>query len=285
MNENRIGRRQLESVRSCLTDRDLQILESVSTNRFLASSQISRLCFSEKETQTSSLRATNRALRKLSNLRLLVALERRIGGVRAGSGAYVWSLGALGARLLQSVDRAHGLPHRLREREPSRTFLEHALAVAEVSLRLTETARRGSVTVISVEHEPDCWRICNRPGGGLLRLKPDLAVTTATDKFEDYWFFEIDMATEPPSRIVRTCLNYEVYRRSGIEQKKLGLFPAVVWIVPSAMRKETIRSRLDQERSVDSRLFWVITLDELYGLLRQGAAEGQVGASHPRSEG
>ena len=71
-----------------------------------------------------------------------------------------------------------------------------------------------------------------------MRLKPDLAVVTATAKFEDHWFFEVDLASEPPSRIIRTCLNYQEYRRSGVEQRRLGLFPAVVWIVPTGRRKQ-----------------------------------------------
>jgi hypothetical protein len=109
-------------------------------------------------------------------------------------------------------------------------------------------------------------------GGGTLRVKPDLSLVTATEEFEDYWFLEIDLATEPPSRIIRTCLAYEAYRRSGEEQKRLGLFPAVVWIVPTVKRKGAIESRLVEARDIDSGLFTVITLDELEPLLRRGAS-------------
>lgn len=105
-----------------------------------------------------------------------------------------------------------------------------------------------------------------------MRLKPDLAVVTATEAFEDHWFFEVDLATEPPSRVVRACQNYQAYRQSGIEQRRLGLFPAVVWIVPTGRRKATLESHMDQHDAISARLFTVITLDELETLIEHGAA-------------
>lgn len=248
----------------------LQIVASVALHRFLTTRQICRLHFADKDTETGALRSANRTLDKLRDLRLLVSLERRIGGVRAGSGAFVWSLAHVGARLLQRTDDVDGQPRRRREFEPSSTFLEHTLAVAEVSLRLTEAARRGAITLLGIQHEPDCWRAYNGAGGGVVRLKPDLAIVTATDQFEDHWFIEVDLASEPPSRIIRTCLNYEEYRRSGVEQRQLGLFPAVVWIVPTVRRQLTLQSRLRQHEMISPGLFTIITLDELEGLLQRG---------------
>lgn len=87
--------------------------------------------------------------------------------------------------------------------------------------------------------------------------------------------------------MVRACLNYQAYRQSGIEQRRLGLFPAVVWIVPSGRRKETIESHLKQHEAISPRLFRVITLDELEGLLQHGAASAgaaQAEAENDRAE-
>jgi|SRR5665648_481640 len=287
MSGQRVSRRKLEDIRASLADRDLQILVSVATHRFLTTRQICRLHFADKPTETAALRSANRALEKLRGLHLLVALERRIGGVRAGSGSYVWGLGHIGARLLQRADHVDGLPRRQRQREPSTTFLGHTLAVAEVFLRLSEIANRGEVALLAVQHEPACWRPYNGPGGGTVRLKPDLAVVTATEMFEDHWFFEVDLATEPPSRVVRACQNYQAYRQSGIEQRRLGLFPAVVWIVPTGRRKATLESHMNQHDAISARLFTVITLDNLEGLLQRGAAfasTAQAEAENNRAE-
>jgi len=267
----RVSRRELERIRANLTERDTQIVASVAMHRLLSTRQICRLHFGDKPTETAALRSANRTLAKLRDLRLLVALDRRIGGVRAGSGAYVWSLGQVGARLLQRADDVEGLPRRQRKFEPSSTFLEHTLAVAEVSLRLTEAAQRGHVALLDVQYEPACWRAYIGPGGGIARLKPDLAIVTATGEFEDHWFFEVDLATEPPSRVIRACLNYQEYRRSGVEQRRLGLFPAVVWIVPTLRRKETIESRLRRYDGISPGLFTVITLDQLEALIQGGS--------------
>lgn len=273
MSEHRVSRRQLTHLKEHLSERDLAILNSVREHRFLTTRQIARLHFNRKTTEIAALRSTNRTLAKLAVLGLLTALERRIGGVRAGSGAFVWSIGHLGARLLNLTDHDNSGQGRQREIEPSTTFLEHTLAVAEVHLRLREATRGGDATLVGVELEPACWRPYVAPGGSTSRLKPDLAAVTATGDFEDHWFFEIDLATEPPSRVVRKCLQYQEYLRAGTEQQRLGLFPAVVWIVPTSARQQTLRTRLAEEPSIGARLFTVITLDRLAELIAKGAHE------------
>ncbi len=255
----------------------MEIVASVAAYRFLTTRQISRFHFIDSPSPIAALRSANRVLKKLRELRVLVTLERRVGGVRAGSGAYVWSLSSIGARLLQRISAVEGRPSRYREHEPSSTFLRHTLAVAEVALRLCEAARGDRIALVGIEREPDSWRAYGAPGGGTARVKPDLAVVTATDDFEDHWFFEIDLATEPPSRVVRSCLNYQDYFHSGAEQQNLGLFPAVVWIVPSTRRENTIERYLRDTETLATRLFRVITLDKLEALLQSGAASPNQG--------
>ncbi len=277
MRRTRIGRRGLEDIRASLSERHIEVLSTVSTHRYVTTRQICRFHFAGRSSESAALRSANRSLGKLRELRALMPLERRIGGVRAGSGSYVWTLGTVGARIMEQESRRTGLSARYREHEPSRTFLEHTLAVTEVSLRLTEAARRSRIVILGIEYEPASWRAYNGPHGALTRLKPDLALVTATDEFEDHWFVEVDMATEPPSRILRTCLTYQAYRRSGEEQRRHGVFPVVVWIVPSLERKRTIETHLARNEAVSPRLFRVITLDELESLIERGAAAGEAG--------
>jgi hypothetical protein len=63
-------------------------------------------------------------------------LDRQIGGIRAGSSGYVYSLGAVGHRLLHP-DRTRRRLHEVRD-----GFLQHTLAIAElyVSLRQRNNA-------------------------------------------------------------------------------------------------------------------------------------------------
>lgn len=282
MSRQYIGCRQLEQIRDKLIDRDIEILTSLVRYRLLTTRQICRLHFYNKRTQNVAMRSCNRALAKLNNLRLIDPFERRIGGVRAGSGSYVWQLSSVGNRLLRITVNTDCLPKRRRAYEPSRTFLKHTLAVAEICLCLSEAERHGSFIVSDLQREPDCWRVYNGAGGGIMRLKPDLGLVTISGEFEDYWFLEIDLATEPPSRVIRTCLNYEAYRRSGIEQKKFGVFPAVIWIVPTEGRKSAVQARLDEDSRISPGLFFVILPNELEQLIHAGVENTQQEAEYAK---
>ena len=270
MKHQRISRRQLERISDQLTQRDQAVLVAIDEHRFLTTRQIARFCFDDKPNEIAALRSTNRALAKLTSLALIASLERRIGGVRAGSGSFVWHLTEPGTKFLTVSAQGQESTKRQRSIEPSRTFLEHTLAIAEVHLQLIDHGRDNNLELRHVQLEPECWRSYLNPAGGVLRLKPDLAAVTVSATFEDYWLFEIDLATEPPSRIVRKCLQYQEYRNTGSEQKTLALFPAVVWIVPTTARKDQLLSRLSDESGINTRLFTVITIDQLADLVTAG---------------
>ena len=270
----RTGRRELEIIRTSLSDGDLAILRLVADHRFLTTNQICKFHFTNKPTKTAALRSANRTLARLRDLRLLVSLERRIGGVRAGSGSFVWSLGIIGARTLNDGDANGSTSCRYREHEPTTTFLEHHLAVAEVHLELQMVASGQAIALSSLQLEPTCWRSYLGPGGERRWLKPDLAVTTTSDDFEDHWFFEIDRGTEPPSRVLRKCLQYREYRATGIEAHRVGVFPAVVWIVPSSKRVQSLQICLKEREGMGDRLFSFITLDQLGDLVISGPEGG-----------
>ena len=110
-------------------------------------------------------------------------------------------------------------------------------------------------------------------------LKPDLGVVTRTPKFEDVWFFEVDRDTETPARVVRKFFQYQEYRDTGTEQLVLGIFPAVVWVVPNRKRREALRARLSEEQNLNDELFVVIQPDEIGDLIRLGAEDFQ---AHPK---
>ena len=265
MTDSRLGRRILDQLRVELSERDEEILRRLVNLRFMTTTQVREMVFHEKRTSGAGLRAANRALAKLRASGLVTALDRRIGGVRAGSGSYVWTLTEGGARLCDNTTRSR----RDRRREPSRTFLEHHLAVTEATVRLYAATRGTRTAVQAVQAEPDCWRPYNGPDGVRLTLKPDLAVTTRSDDFDDHWFFEIDLDTEPPSRIIRKSRQYEAYRRTGLEQRQLGVFPAVVWLVPDDKRRKQLERHL-ADADLDANVFVVITLDELPALVARG---------------
>ena len=133
---HRLSRRQLEELDACLKAQDKEALLAIQRHRYLMTGQVQRLVFMEAVTSTAALRAASRCLKKLKELGLIDTLSRRIGGVRAGSSSLIWYLSHAGERLLRLHDQKEAANRRFFE--PSPYFLAHTLAVAEVSIQLTE---------------------------------------------------------------------------------------------------------------------------------------------------
>jgi hypothetical protein len=255
-----------------LSDRDWQILTSVRAFKYLSTRQLSRQHFGLTPSTGPIPRSANHAFARLRELGLLVSLERRVGGVRAGSAGYIWHVTDLANRLLRTT-LGETTGTRSRTYEPGTTFLDHTLAIAEVVITLQEATRDERLTLDRIQLEPESWRTYLGPGGEPKWLKPDLAVVTISGGYEDHWFIEVDRATEPPNRIVKKCFQYHEYRRTDREQAQHALFPAVVWAVPNKRRQEQLRRRLANERTLDHGLFTVVTPDELVTLTTLGAME------------
>ena len=266
-----ISRQQLEAILASLSERDSEIITSIQCYRYLLTSQIQRLHFSDASTPTAALRAASRTLKKLRELGLIDHLSRRIGGVRAGSGAMVWYLTHAGERLIYL--RSHTLTPTKRFFEPSPYFLAHTLAVAEVAVQLTELCRDDRRMELSALHpEPECWRTYSEYGVVLV-LKPDLFAVTLSDQYEDRWFIEVDLDTESPIKIVEKCEKYHRYYCSGLEQQESEVFPLTVWIVPTAERKERLIAHIRKAFDKKPKLFAIITKEELAHLIRNGGDE------------
>ncbi|MFL6090467.1 MAG: replication-relaxation family protein [Aeromicrobium sp.] len=254
-----------------MSERDWQILATVRAFRFLTTRQLTRQHFAMIDPNGAIPRNANLALQRLRDLGLLVNLDRRIGGVRAGSGGHVWQMTDLANRLLVDHFGEESQP-RIRPSEPTTTFLDHTLAVAEVVITLQATSRDG-VEIERLQLEPGCWRTFLGAAGEPRTLRPDLASTSRTGAFTDFYFWEVDRATEAPSRVVRKCLQYQQYRDTGAEQQAHGLFPAVVWVVPNRRRFDQLAKRLAVEPGIDQRLFTVVQLDQIRELTRLGTDE------------
>lgn len=92
--------------------------------------------------------------------------------------------------------------------------------------------------------------------------------------YEDHWFFEIDLATESPSRIINKCQQYYRYFQSGTDQRNNGVFPLVVWITLDKKRAASLKSSIAETYAASGKeLFVVITPDELETLICKGLSE------------
>ena len=248
-----------------LTERDLRVLRSLETFRLLATGQIRRLHFTDHLSDNSATRTAVRVLGRLEGHGLVSRLSRRIGGIDKGSSATIWQLGATGERLLRALS---GDPHRRRFVEPSEPFVQHTLAIADLAVSTVEAAKTSLFEILTLETEPDCWRSYTGASGSVHWLKPDLFLVTANTDYEAHAFVEIDRDTEHLTAIIRKCVAYQRYWRTGIEQARTDLFPAVVWVVPSARRADRIRAAIRSESALTAELFHVVTAEHALDLLR-----------------
>ena len=263
-------RSDIDALRDRLTERDLAVIRDVDKYRLLTTKQIQRLHFDPVHpTPAASARACNRTLSRLRDTRVLGTLERRIGGVRAGSSGFVWYIGPAGERLMKSLDRP--LPSgRHNYREPSRHFVEHTVAIAELAVRISEAGRDGSFELLELQTEPGSWQTSLSRLGTAQMLKPDLRIVTAIGEYEHHWFVEVDMASEHMPVIVRQCTAYEAFRATGRYQAAHGLFPAVLWICPTSARAEAIRAAVAATPGLDPALFAACASPDCLGVLTGG---------------
>ncbi|WP_181762856.1 replication-relaxation family protein [Rhodococcus spelaei] len=256
-------------MRGHLSERDWAILATVAAHRFVTTAQLEAFHFAGHASQMSGARVCRRVLERLRRERVLGTLERRVGGIRAGSASYVWHVDAVGDRLLRDAE-----PRRTRRRryEPSLHFLRHTLAVVDTHLSLLRLSRDGRVELIQVDAEPACHRRYPGLGGGTITLKSDLFAVTVSGEFEDSWFIEVDLATESLPRLVAKCQEYEAYRRSGVEEAARGVFPIVVWTIETERRREALLAAIATDANLRSDLYRVIAPDQLGALVSGGAS-------------
>ena len=244
----RVGKLGLDQIRMSLTARDLRIVAALKQHRFLTTSHLERLHFDDHATPLSAGRSARRVLAKLKTLGVLTSLPRSLGGVRGGSSQYVWHLTPVGERLVSTQTER-------RVREPSTAFLDHELGIASIHVDLIDAERAGKLRLITFTTEPRCWRPFPGSGGQVITLKPDFfAVVAAHPEYESLLFGEYDRSTESTKTIAKKAKVYESYWRTGIEERRSGGFPQVLWIAPDATRLTRIRHELGRTASVTMAL-------------------------------
>jgi hypothetical protein len=251
----RISRYHLEAIERSLTPRDRLIISFVAEARLATGSQLYRRFF----TNSADGRSARRALARLAEWRILDRLPRQVGGVRAGSDAFVYCLGPAGARLLPAGTR--------RMEAPGDRYIAHTLAITEVLVQLREAHHIGLLEVLERQTEPTCWRTYIGPMGARQILKPDLFLRLGVGALEDRHFIEIDMATEASGTLLTKARRYLAHYRTADEQRQHGVYPRVIWAARDGHRVEQIRDVLDRLPSIAKDLFLVCTQEDLLAQL------------------
>ena len=262
MVKERLRAKDLDRLRLDLSQRDICVLESVGELRLMTTKQIRSIHFASEDYPSphAAVRSCNRCLDRLVDCRALVRLSRRVGGVRGGSSVYIYSLGSVGQRLLNSQGPRRGF------REPSASFVDHTLAVSQLAVDLTVAARRQAFDLLAVQAEPRSWRTFTSPSGRVL-LRPDAYVALGIGEYEHRYFIEMDMGTEHVPALLRKCHLYEAYYASGKEQARNEVFPRVCWLMPSTERAKRLKRAIVVNGQLTPELFMVVGNEHAVAML------------------
>lgn len=240
-----------------LSARDWRIIETVNKLRLVTGLQLERTVFTELTGRSRSV-VRWRTLKRLVSLRVLMPLRRRIGGAAGGSAKLAYSLDSAGQWLMQIRANQQGAAVKVRRPgQPGERFVEHTLAVAELYASLEEQARNPSYSLVRFVAEPAAWW----PNGFGGWMKPDALAVLATERVTDYWWCEIDMATESLTTIHGKLMTYLDFLGRG-QLGPDGLMPRVLVATSTDARREAIAGEVARFASPAGQLFLVTTLSE-----------------------
>jgi hypothetical protein len=262
MSRTYVTSKKLIELERSLTPREHLVLATLTRVRLASAVHLERLHFGDV-----TRRQARQVLARMVTRRLLLRLPRTVGGVRAGSGGYVYGLDTAGARLATPGNRRHQ-PWNV-----GSAFLAHTLSITELYVRLVEAHRLGTLKLGTFTAEPGCWRSFAAPGGGRATLKPDAYVTVDVDRYEDLWFIEVDRSTEATPTLRRKCDTYRRYWQTGTEQARSGIFPRVLWLVPNEHRQAVLIDVFGRMPVESWPLFTVALTDEAVTRFIRGAHE------------
>jgi len=228
-----------------LTPRDQEILRAVYRHRLLRSTQLIALL-------DGSRQAMLRRLQLLFHHGYLDRPAMQLDWYARGSEPLVYALGNRGAEILEAEDgvRRGGIRWNAKNRNVSRVFLHHALAVAEVMAAFEVACRsREGVQFIPPQEVlagapaetrglrlPFRWQVEVRQGGKLHRLgvEPDRVFGLLFEGEPEgrnlaFFFLEADRGTMPVRRkgiaqtsFLRKLVCYQETWRQGLHRRHLG---------------------------------------------------------------
>jgi hypothetical protein len=270
---------RLLSLDARLSDRDRRIVRLVAQLKLVSGGQVRRAFFEPAGPSGGNGRSdgqlARRALLRLTRLGLLLRLERRIGGLKAGSDGFCYRLAPGGQRLLAFWEGHETRGRRLPD--PGERFVQHRLAVSELAVRLAEAVRGGGLELVTFQAEPDSWRQFLAAGALGAVLKPDAFVRLAVGDFELWWFVEVDLGTVGGAARAAQAAAYRAYWQSGAAGE---VMPRVLWLCPDEGRLARAR-RAIRPQAEPVGLFMLATDSQAIDRLR---SDGSHDSSTERGE-
>lgn len=234
----------LQQLREQLPALDVVVLGDIAALGLMTARQVERLRFTEGSPLTQARRA-RRNLERLHHHGLVCRLDRRIGGVRAGSASFVYRITTKGRRLL-ALPGPHGGRHR-QAPQPSLNRVGHVLAVSELAVSLHEAHRARRLDLLRFEAEPTSWRRYSGPAGEAHYIRPDAFLILGVGAWEHLWFVEVDLSSERLSVLRLKAAAYRHYAATGHEQARWATFPRVAYLTNTPARRHQLTHTLQRE--------------------------------------
>jgi hypothetical protein len=251
-----------------LAPRERLVLEELVRFRLMSHAQLTAILEepSNGSTPASAARASRRILAQMTSLGLLARLERRVGGVRAGSQGYIYYLGPAGQRLV-AFWQGRGITKGRSRPEPGGRFVRHHLAVAQLYIDVRRAGQDGVLDLLAFDPEPASWRQLVNGFGGHTLLKPDAFLRIGIGAYEDRYFVEVDLGSESRIVIAQKLRGYVSYWHSGAEQQDHGVFPRVLLLTTTEARKSALMEVCERLPAESWSLFTITTLDKALEVL------------------
>lgn len=251
----RVRQRHIDWLTDRLSPRDEEILNFFRSTRLLTGSMIERLAFTDLVGRSRSV-VRWRVLKRLVDWRVLLPLDRRIGGFARGSAGAIYALDSAGQILvrLRTADQDDEAPAPRRPTVPGERFIRHVLTVSELFVQLVEATRCDRLQFDDFRAEPAAW-VPDGLGGW---LKPDAFVALSAGEITDDWFVEVDLASEHLPTIRRKAETYlDFFQRGQLGPN--GVMPRVLITVPNERRQDTVQRTLDHLAEPAATLLHVVT--------------------------
>ena len=96
-----------------------------------------------------------------------------------------------------------------------------------------------------------------------------MMLSLANHAYRDYWYLEVDLASESLPVLMHKCHAYEDYRHTGQAQQEHQVFPRVLWVMPTPERITRVKTAIAADRRLPDRLFVFATPAALIPTLRE----------------
>ncbi|MGH3937415.1 MAG: replication-relaxation family protein [Pseudonocardiaceae bacterium] len=262
MTRCRLSQTQLSQLADQLSPRCTTALPHLHRAHLLTGAHLDQLLAQPDTSQHTTARDRRRIMTRLINLGLVTTLQRRIGGVRAGSAGHIYTLTHAGHRLHAILTGQPCPPRATNTATPGTLFLAHTLAISDIYVALTQAQHDHDFILATFITEPRCW--C--PTGHGDYLKPDAYCVLATTTHQDCWWLEVDQATESLPRIHTKCQAYLYYlTHGGLGPDQVP--PRVLYTTPHTTRTNNINQVIRKASTQDTNLINTTTHTDAHTFL------------------